>query len=278
MTQQNNENEYQESISIVLDLESLSAQYKNYLIEYQQAVANYVNFLKHPPSNSSMSTVNGSSYWGTSSVGENVSQTLQQCEASCANTAGCTGATFNPPNNGQVNCFLRGGDSNLSPGSDNDYAILPTATMLLLIVKNINQQLTDVNSQIQQKTNAGQPLYDEQSEQRGLQTFELIGQFIQLNQEREKINQVLNEYQTLDQAQTQGDIMINQNYYSFLLLLGLAIVILIILYKFGFSSTTENTPPLLQSGGELGINAYYIVFGIIIVAFFLHFIKKGYSL
>ena len=215
-----------------------------------------------------MSTVNGSSYWGTSSVGENVSQTLQQCEASCANTAGCTGATFNPPHDGQVNCFLRGGDSNLSLGSDNDYAIIPTSQKLLLIIQNINQQLTDVNSQIQEKTNSSQPLYNEQSEQRGLQTTELIGQFIQLNQEREKINQMLDEYQTLDQAQTQGDIMINQNYYSFLLLLGLAIVILIILYKFGFSSTTENTPPLLQSGGELGINAYYIVFGIIIVAFF----------
>ena len=278
MNQQNNENEYQESISIVLDLESLSAQYRNYLIEYQQAVANYVNFLQQNINDQPMSTIKGSSYWGTTSVGQNVSPTLQQCTASCATTAGCTGATFNLPNNGQVNCFLRGGSGNLTPGTDNNFAIIPTAQKLLLIVQNINQQLTNVNSQIQQKTNAGQPLYDEQSEQRGLQTIELIGQFIQLNQEREKINQMLDEYQTLDQAQTQGDIMINQNYYSFLLLLGLAIVILIILYKFGFSSTTEIAPPLLQSGGELGINAYYIVFGIIIVAVFLHFIKNGYSL
>ena len=278
MTQQNNENEYQESISIVLDLESLSAQYKNNLIEYQQAVANYVNFLQQNPNDQTMSSIQGSTYWGTSSIGENISSSLQQCEASCANTAGCTGATFNPPHDGQVNCFLRGGDSNLSLGSDNDYAIIPTSQKLLLIIQNINQQLTDVNSQIQEKTNSSQPLYNEQSEQRGLQTTELIGQFIQLNQEREKINQMLDEYQTLDQAQTQGDIMINQNYYSFLLLLGLAIVILIILYKFGFSSTTENIPPVLQSGGELGINAYYIIFGIIIVAFFLHFMKNGYSL
>ena len=274
MNQQNNENEYQESNSIVLDLESLSAQYRNYLIEYQQAVANYVNFLKQPPSNSSMSTANGSSYWGTSSVGENVSQTLQQCEASCANTAGCTGATFNPPNNGQVNCFLRGGSGNLSPGTNNDYAIVPTATMLLFIVQNLNQQLTDVNSQIQQKTTAGQPLFNEQSEQRGAQTFELIGQFIQLNEEREKINQMLDEYQTLDQQQTQGDVMINQNYYSFLLLLGLAIVILIILYKFGFSST-ETTQPLIQTGGELGTNAYYIIFGIILVACIFYYKKNN---
>jgi hypothetical protein len=275
MNQQNNENEYQESNSIVLDLESLSAQYRNYLIEYQQAVANYVNYLQQNNTGRSLSSVRGSSYWGTSSVGENVAQTLAQCEISCLQASGCTGATFNPPNNGQVNCFLRGGDSNLSPGLDNDYAIVPQATMLLLIVQNLNQQLTDVNSQIQQKTTAGQPLYDEQSEQRGLQTVELIGQFIQLNEEREKINQMLDEYQTLDQEQTQGDIMINQNYYSFLLLLGLAIVILIILYKFGFSST-ETTQPLIQSGGELGTSAYYIVFGIILVACFLYY-KKNYS-
>ena len=49
MAQQNN-NDYQESNSIVLNLETLSTQYKNKLIEYQQAVANYVNYLREEAS------------------------------------------------------------------------------------------------------------------------------------------------------------------------------------------------------------------------------------
>ena len=40
-----NEDKYKGSKSVVLDLESLNAEYRNKLIEYRQAVANYVNYL-----------------------------------------------------------------------------------------------------------------------------------------------------------------------------------------------------------------------------------------
>ena len=44
----------------------------------------------------------------------------------------------------------------------------------------------------------------------------------------------------------------------------LVIIILFLLYKFVLHSSKENTPSLIQSGGKLGINAYYIIFGIIL--------------
>ena len=65
-----------------------------------------------------------------------------------------------------------------------------------------------------------------------------------------------------------------QNYYSFILLLGLVILVLVILYKFGFPSTTQASPVLIQSGGELGTNAYYIVFGIVLVILIVNYIYK----
>ena len=40
------EDKYKGPKSVVLDLESLNAEYRNKLIEYRQAVANYVNYLK----------------------------------------------------------------------------------------------------------------------------------------------------------------------------------------------------------------------------------------
>jgi hypothetical protein len=223
-----------------------------------------------------MSAVAGATYWGTSAISQNNSATLQECQALCASTNGCTGATFNATAHGQPMCWLRGGTGSISPGLDTDYAIVPKGQQLLSIVQSINQELTNINQQIQQKSEAGQPLYDAQSQQRRGKTFELIGQFIQLNEERDRINKMLDDYKTLDQEQNQGNIMINQNYYSFILLLGLAILVIIILYKFGMPQASQSNPPLMQTGGELGINAYYIVFAIILVILIINFIYKRY--
>lgn len=238
---------------------------------YNQAASPNYNIGAQP-----LTTISGSTYWGTTGVGFNNSATLQECQASCSNTPGCTGATFNGTAHGQPMCWLRGGDGNIAGGLESDYAIVPEGEKLLQIIQGINQQLTSVNQQIQQQTTNGQPLYDTQTTQRNLQNAALINQFIQLTQEREKINQMLNEYQTLDTEQEQGSIMINQNYYSFILLLGLAVVFIVVLYKFGLSSSASGSTSasMLQSGGELGINAYYIVGAIILILLIVKFMKK----
>jgi hypothetical protein len=285
MNQVINENQYKESNSIVLDLESLSARYKMLLVVYKQAVLDYINYLQEEIQQNSnvnqqkMMAIPGYDYWGTNALSTNNSATINVCKASCANTPGCTGATFNPNFNGQPLCSLRSGESDVIPSSENHYAIVSKGQYLLSMIKNINQQLYDINQQIQTKSNIGQPLYDEASQEGKIKTGELIRQFIQLTQERNKIDEMLKNYKKLDQEQVEGNIMINQNYYSFILLLGLAILSIIILYKFtGFKTETTITPPIavpsIQSGGELGINAYYIVFGIIIVTLIISLYNK----
>jgi deoxyribodipyrimidine photo-lyase len=104
---------------------------------------------------------------------------------------------------------------------------------------------------------------------------ELIKQFVELTKERKKIDEFVNKYQTLDQKQESGNIIINKNMYSFYLLLALAIIIVIILYNFVGSSTTTSSGPIFQSGGgKLGNNAYYIIFGIIFIILFVQFYNK----
>jgi hypothetical protein len=191
----------------------------------------------------------------------------------CSSTNGCTGATFN-----DGTCFLRGGNSTLTAASDSEVAILPKGKQLLSVIQNIDIQLSEINQQIQDKTNNGQPLYETQTQERILQTQNLISQFIQLTKEREKLDEMVGEYQSLDKEQTQGDLMINQNYYSFLLLLGLAIIIIIALYLFngsGTSTQVSNSENILQTGGKLGKNAYYLVFGIILLMFITNYSVKN---
>ena len=238
------------------------------LIQYQQAVSNYINFVQQESSQQNynigskpLTYAQGSTYWGSSTVGQNNSSTVQECQASCASTTGCTGATFNATDNGQPMCWLRGGEGEISSGSSNDYAIVPKSKKLLQIVQSVNQQLISVNKQITEQSKNGQPLYDKESGQRKLKNAKLINQYIQLTEERDKINDMLKEYKTLDIYQEQGSIIINKNYYSFILLLGLVIVFIIMLYKFGFSSSVPETSytQSFQSGGQLGPSVYYIV-------------------
>jgi len=230
--------------------------------------------------NQQLIKIPGSVYWGKSALSQNSSGTLQDCQASCASTSGCSGATFNATANGKQQCFLRSGDSDIGTGVSTDYAIVPEGKYLLMNIQDINKQLLDTNNQIQKKTVEGQAVYDKQIGKRETDTKELVQQFDQLTKERGKFEKMVNEYQDLDQQQSEGDIHINKNYYSFILLLGIAIIVIIVLFYFT-SSTTSSTnmaTPLIQSGGELGKNAYYFIFGIILVILIIHYYKNYFYL
>jgi hypothetical protein len=322
--------------SNILDLESLNTEYKNLLIEYKQAVANYVDYLKQeyeqpcknfaPRSknidqkcyneiwkqagcttattvkadnvwiksktlngliedsffwatetdnkhrvgcygknykaaklntskspnyninNIEMASIKGAAYWGNSGLSQKMSSTLEECKASCASTLGCSGATFNPD---KKQCFLRGGDSEIVGGSPSDYAIVPKGKQLLEILQKVNGKLTYVNEEIQNKTSSIETEYGLQLEERSYKNKELMEQYGLLTTERNNIKKMLDEYQTLDEQQIEGDLNIYQNYYSFILLMFLAILFIYILYKFSGTelSTTSTTTPFIQSGG-----------------------------
>jgi hypothetical protein len=289
------EDKYKEPKSVVLDLESLNAEYRNKLIEYRQAVANYVNYLKqdvktdtsnntnknpncdmwaqggwcplapqymlsncakscNKPKKQEMVTIKNATYWGTGPIAQNNSATLQECSASCASTNGCTGATFNATDSSKPMCWLRSGDAEVTSGKDSDYAIVPKGSQLLLIIQKINMRLSEINQQIQTLTKNSKETYDSQTPDRNTNMAELARQYIKLNEEREKIDNTINDYQTLDQQQLQGDLTANKNYYSFVLLLILAIVIIFALFLVGFSFTSESNSSVL-SGGAKGLKS-----------------------
>ena len=109
---------------------------------------------------------------------------------------------------------------------------------------------SEINQQIQKITKNGQETYDSQTPERKTNMAELARQYIQLNEEREKIDNTINDYQTLDQQQIQGDLTANKNYYSFVLLLLLAIITIFVLYKVGFSFNSETNSSVLSGGAK----------------------------
>jgi hypothetical protein len=197
-----------------------------------------------------MVTIKNATYWGTGPIAQNNSATLQECTASCAMTDGCAGATFNATDSAKPMCWLRSGDTDITGGKDSDYAIVPKGKQMLMIVQKINMRLSEINQQIQKITKNGQETYDSQTPERKTNMAELARQYIQLNEEREKIDNSINEYQTLDQQQIQGDLTANKNYYSFVLLLLLAIITIFVLYKVGFSFNSQQNSSVLSGGAK----------------------------
>ena len=110
--------------SVILNLEVLNKQYDKVLLEYRNAVTNYINFLKQDVSSNgtpNISTAQGYIYTGTI-LSQTNSSTLQNCQASCANTVGCTGATYK--NSDNKKCILNSGVIELKPGTENDQLII----------------------------------------------------------------------------------------------------------------------------------------------------------
>ena len=256
MDSQDNKQLYNKSNSIILNLETLRTTYKNLLIQYQQAVANYVNYLQQDPSSNNMVekyvTVNGKQFLGTNALSQNNSATLNQCIASCSSNPKCSGATYNQTNYKQPMCFLRTGDGNLVNGLSSDVAIVSKGKQLLSIVQNINGQLNETNEKILVLAKQAKPKYNELNIKKNTENEILVKQYAQLNAERVKIDNMMKEYETLDQSQSEVTIDTNKNYYVYILLFIIAILIVFLFIKFGSSaSSTEPVASgtMYQSGG-----------------------------
>lgn len=223
--------------------------------------------------NEELVSIQGQAFNGTGSAGQSTATTLQDCIASCASLNTCTGATFI-----SNKCELRTGDSPIVPSSQKSYAIISKGKKLLLDMENINQQLLDVNKQLVNKIKKAEPVYDKMNSDTTSKNIELIQNYEKLLEERRNIVKILNEYETLDNTQNENEIKINQNYYSYILLLILTIAVIFLLYKMFSTKTFPVQVSSVQYGGKLGLNAYYMVFGLVCFVIILNFSIKYLAL
>ena len=198
--------------------------------------------------------IKGQAFWGTTALSVINNGTLQDCNASCASTPGCTGATFNKQDHGRPVCWLRGGDGSTIPALANDYAIVPKSKQLLKIVEGVSSDLKSVNAKMQVKINRIRDIYGDQIE---------------------KIHTMLTQYQNLENQEAEVGLFVTQNYYWYFILLALAVVCVVIL---GYSSIDQNTssvitktasdavqvPIQLAKDTARVVNPFYILFAVIV--------------
>ena len=268
-----------ETTNVVLGLETLTAKYDILLMRYKQISTDYTNYLKQTsPGESTFTTIQGKSYWGTGTAGDQSVysdiSSVNVCQAMCASTSNCTGATYKPNVNGVSQCFLRSGESETIPSGDHDYAIVPLDMFYLIQMKDLNKQLSDINNKILEIIkNQGEPLYSSQVNDRDNKSKILKENYFQLLEERENISAMIKDYNYLNTKQNENDISINQKYYSYILLLFIAVLCVYILIRVSSDSPAND---YLQSGGNLSKKTYYVVFTIVIAILVVYyfFIRK----
>jgi len=257
-------NRENESNSISTKLENLQQEYSKLLIKYEKSINEYSNYLNSIGLNSpdKFTFIKGYAFNGTGSAGNSDANTLQDCQASCANLSKCSGATFV-----SSKCLLRTGNSPIIPSSKNSYAIILKSQQLLLNMENINNQLISVNKQIMNTINNASPVLELQNTQRGIQQQNLLNNYSQLEEEREKINDLLKEYDDLNNENLNSSIITNKNYLTYLLLFLLVIGIIYIFIKVSYTNIVSETN--IQYGGDLNNSSYFMVFFIILIIIFI---------
>ena len=246
-----------ESKTETLDLESLNVEYKNLLIDYKKSVLDYINYLKQEngDNDNSMQTLQGYAFWGDKSLAENNSPSLQECQAACSSTQGCTGATFNKIDHTEPICALRGGDGEIVNGLPNDYAIIPENLKYLKVIQGLSEKLTSINDEVLQAMNKGNPLYSAQDMSRKKQTAILNLNYKKLTKQREKVEETIKKYQELNKSQNLGYTFINKNYSTFITTVIIVIILIILFIKFLPTQTVET----VQQGGGLKNNKYILI-------------------
>jgi hypothetical protein len=272
-----NQNQNNYNNSVILKLESLTNEYNHVLLQYQKAIANYTNFLQQDSQNQ-YSITNGKAFWGTGVAGAQSPYpkipSPDSCQALCSKTKGCTGATYNPSNNGS--CFLRSGEGSVVPSSETDTAIVPLSKEYLNNIKNLNQQLTTINEKIMGITaSEGKNVYNTEEINRKNKNIELKQNYETLLNERKVISEKLKNLQSLEETQNDTGIVTNSNYLSYVLLLTFAVVIIVILVKIsGSDSGSGNTNTVQQYGGGLSKKVYFLIIAIFVFSFIVYYNKN----
>lgn len=227
-----------------------------------------------------MTTMPGKAFWGSGSLSISTGGTVEQCQALCATTSNCSGATFNPTAYAQPMCFLRTGEGQVVPALDTDVAIIPEGQKYLLIIESINKKLIETNQKIQDMITKSEPAYNNMQTEVEEKNIELIKNYMQLVKEREKITEALKSHESLEQNQNQSESRTNQKQYSYVLLGIIAFGVIILLYKFSGTLTSQmpassqfGSQNYIQTGGEIPQPTYYILLLVIIIIIIIKYFR-----
>ena len=95
-------------------------------------------------------------------------------------------------------------------------------------LQNLNSQLISINNQIMSLMSQTYPEYQEQINERLIKNAELETEMHSLISEKNKVNKEISEYDSLTQEKNNGQVVLNENYYKYIIYLLLAIILIVV--------------------------------------------------
>ena len=211
----------EEANSTILNLEVLKKEYDATLIKYNQAQSDYASSLSE--TSKSFTDIKGKNYLGSGVLSEDwVTTSLDDCKEACASNNKCSGATYNLD---KTYCSLKTGESGLSEGSENDYAIMSQKQKQLKVLSALSDKLLEINAQILQMVKQGKPKLAEMQQEKEIQISSLSQNYSDLTTQRESLNKTIKENHKLSSAESQTEILITKNYWTYIMLMIVTIIV-----------------------------------------------------
>ena len=212
-------------------IQTLSNQFNSLLTEYQSTYAEFMNTLKS--NDTSLTTVENSAFAGSGTINTSLVSSISDCTTACSSNTSCTGATFTTNSNN--NCTLSSGTGNIV-NATNSTAIVQKGLYYSYQLQNLNQQLMDINQQINTAVNQSNTEYQNNLGQINESGQALQQNYVVLTGDRDRIDLMIREFETLNEAQQNSDINVTMNYYNYIVLLFVAIFLVCLLLRFSVPS------------------------------------------
>ena len=212
-------------------IQTLSNQFNSILTEYQTTYAEFMNTIKS--NDTSLTTVENSAFTGSGTINTSLVSSISDCTTACSSNTSCTGATFTTNSNN--NCTLSSGTGNIV-NATNSTAIVQKGLSYSYQLQNLNQQLMDINQQINNAVNQSNTEYQNNLGQINERGQALEQNYVVLTGDRDRIEVMIREFETLNSAQQNSDINVTMNYYNYIVLLFVAIFLVCLLLRFSVPS------------------------------------------
>ena len=219
--------------SSLMKIETLQKEYEVILQQYQEAGKNYISLLENGYNDNNANNTNntkkwkalkGRTWWGTSGLTEGTVETQEECETMCANSSECSGATFNPV---KRYCWTRTGESSITVGTDDDYAIVTQEKSALTTMKYLNERLMELNKEIASEIKSINPQIKEQYEEKNEKQHLLDTSYEKLLEQKTQLDNQLQEYYSLEQEEDNSFLYVNQQNMTFKMFLLVACILIL---------------------------------------------------
>jgi len=221
--------------AVLIKVETLQKEYEVTLQQYQEAGKNYINALQNGENTNTTNTntpnytaLKGRTWWGTGGVSEGAVSTQQECETMCANSEKCSGAVFNPV---KKYCWARTGTSSITVGTDDDYALIPTQKVALIIMKNLNDKLLSLNTQITIEMSNINPEVSQQLQNKNIKQQQLHNSYQTLLEQKLVMERQLQEYNSINEENENQTLYVNQQTMSMRIWVLIACIVILVTIK-----------------------------------------------